>query len=105
MMRKFKTYTTEEIAELGDAFYNTTVWKHKRAEILRRDHHECQRCKTVHHRLTRATTVHHIKHLDERPDLALVDSNLMSVCYACHNEEHPEKAWKEKENKWDDEKW
>lgn len=35
--------------------------------------------------------VHHIKHLKDNPELALVDSNLTSLCGSCHNEEHPEK--------------
>jgi len=35
--------------------------------------------------------VHHIKHLKDFPELALVDSNLESLCFTCHNEEHPEK--------------
>lgn len=39
-----------------------------------------------------ATTVHHIKHLDEHPELALVDSNLISLCADCHNKAHPEKG-------------
>mgnify|MGYP001491951708 CR=1 FL=1 len=38
-----------------------------------------------------ATTVHHILHVENRPDLALDDDNLLSVCAACHNREHPER--------------
>jgi len=104
-MKTYKRHTVREIAEMGEAFYNTKEWKHKRQEILRRDHHECQRCRTVHHRLTTANTVHHIEHLDKRPDLALTDSNLTSLCYGCHNEVHPEKMLKPTEKKWNDEKW
>ncbi len=31
-----------------------------------------------------ANEVHHIKELEDYPDLALVDSNLISLCKACH---------------------
>lgn len=74
-------------------FYNSSAWKRKKAEILERDNHECQRCKAKGG-YSKATTVHHIKHLTDRPDLALTDSNLVSLCSACHNEEHPEKLRK-----------
>ena len=26
-------------------FYNSTLWKHKRMQILERDHYECQDCR------------------------------------------------------------
>jgi len=39
-----------------------------------------------------ATEVHHIKHLEDFPDLAYEDDNLVSLCHACHNARHPEKA-------------
>lgn len=71
-------------------FYKSTAWKHKRKQVLERDNWECQKCKDEGG-YSRATTVHHIKHLTDRPDLALTDSNLVSLCSACHNEEHPEK--------------
>jgi 5-methylcytosine-specific restriction endonuclease McrA len=63
-------------------FYKSKEWKRKRKEILRRDNYECQRCKREGG-FSKATTVHHIKHLDEHPELALVDSNLESLCGAC----------------------
>ncbi len=71
-------------------FYKTGAWLRKRQEILMRDHHECQRCKE-RGGYSRGVVVHHIKHLDARPDLALVDDNLMTLCEVCHNLEHPEK--------------
>lgn len=71
-------------------FYKRKEWRHKRAQILERDNHECQKCK-ARGRQSQATCVHHIKHLDARSDLALVDSNLISLCDSCHNQEHPEK--------------
>lgn len=71
-------------------FYSTTPWKKKRLEILERDNFECQKCKERGLQ-TQAQAVHHIVHLRDNKELALVDSNLISLCNACHNEEHPEK--------------
>ena len=42
--------------------------------------------------MTEAVTVHHIKHADEYPELFFDASNLISLCNACHNKEHPEKG-------------
>ena len=36
--------------------------------------------------------VHHIKPRRDYPELALVDSNLISLCDECHNKMHPEKG-------------
>ena len=71
--------------------YKSKRWKKKRQTILKRDGYVCQACKRYGRR-KEATTVHHIKHADEYPDLAYTDSNLISLCEACHNKEHPEKA-------------
>lgn len=76
--------------EDDNPFYHTQRWKRKKAAIMRRDKYQCQICKR-YGRLREATEVHHIKHLDEYPELALVDSNLISLCHACHNKQHPEK--------------
>lgn len=78
---------------MNDEFYNSTKWKKKRAKILRRDKYQCQRCKR-YGKLTEATMVHHIIEIEEDPSLALVDSNLVSLCKACHEKQHPEKAQK-----------
>jgi len=71
-------------------FYRSAAWIHKRQEILQRDNYECQLCKAKG-RFSRATCVHHIKHLNIYPELGLEESNLISLCDACHNDEHPEK--------------
>lgn len=73
-------------------FYKTKVWKEKRKEILIRDNNECQLCKKAG-KVEKATTVHHIEHYEKRPDLALTDNNLVSVCESCHNKLHPEKGF------------
>ena len=72
-------------------FYKSRKWLHKRAYILRLYGYRCQDCRK-YGRITEATEVHHIKHADEYPELALVDSNLVPLCHACHNRRHPEKA-------------
>jgi 5-methylcytosine-specific restriction endonuclease McrA len=79
-------------------FYDSAKWKRKRLMILERDHHECQDClkrikekenlRGYEHRIRRATEVHHIIELKEKPELALEDSNLVSLCTQCHNERH-----------------
>lgn len=72
------------------AFYVSSIWEYRRAEVLKEQNYECQRCK-ARGTYSEATTVHHIKHLKKYPQLALTKSNLMSVCKECHNELHPEK--------------
>lgn len=74
-----------------EEFYNSPQWRRKRELILRRDGYRCQECKR-YGRITPAVTVHHIHHLEDRPDLALVSSNLVSLCRQCHNAKHPEKG-------------
>lgn len=87
------------------AFYVSTRWKHKREDILRRDNNECQMCKAEGGH-SEATTVHHIKHLKDNPELALEDSNLMSLCAECHNKVHPEKQkFKKKKPQLNEERW
>ena len=72
-------------------FYHGTRWLKKREYILRRDGYRCQECKR-YGRLTPATQVHHIQPLEENPELAYENTNLVSLCLACHNAKHPEKA-------------
>lgn len=73
-----------------EKFYKSKKWERKRNNILRRDDYLCQHCKWYGTR-REAETVHHIIHLEDDPSLALVDSNLISLCKKCHNKEHPEK--------------
>lgn len=77
-------------------WYNEAAWQRMRAQVLKLDHYECQLCKAKgRHR--RAVIVHHVKHLKDRPDLALSvwdpdtgERQLVSVCKRCHEELHPE---------------
>lgn len=77
-------------------WYNTEPWKSWRAKVLQIDHHDCVMCKSKG-KARRATIVHHVKHLKDRPDLALSiwdpdtgERQLISVCKHCHELLHPE---------------
>lgn len=78
-------------------FYWWPEWRTRmRPDVLALDRYECQLCK-ARGRYARATIVHHVKHLRDRPDLALSvwdletgERQLVSVCKACHEREHPE---------------
>ena len=77
-------------------FYWWPAWQELRAAVLKMDNFECQICK-ARGRYSRGTIVHHVKHLRERPDLALSiydpdtgERQLVSVCKRCHELEHPE---------------
>ena len=83
-------------------FYNKKAWQEKRLKVLRRDHFECQDCREritqagrkgikLHgweNYLNKATCVHHIKELEDYPELALDEDNLISLCDRCHNLRH-----------------
>ena len=83
-------------------FYNSTMWKHKRMQILERDHYECQDCRKrlrdavaagdilrgEEKKIRRAEEVHHIVELKEHPELGLEEDNLISLCVPCHNLGH-----------------
>lgn len=84
----------------SDDFYDWPEWVRSRAKVLRMDNLECQICKS-RHRYRKAVIVHHVKHLRDRPDLALsvIDPDtgsrqLVSLCRACHEEQHPERGLK-----------
>ena len=79
-----------------NVWYNSEPWRSTRAAVLKADRYECQRCKE-RGRYSRAVLVHHVKHLRDRPDLALSiidpatgERQLVSVCKRCHEELHPE---------------
>ncbi|MCY9510607.1 HNH endonuclease [Paenibacillus larvae] len=72
---------------MAQSFYKTTLWKQKRSKILRRDEYLCQECKR-YGKSVLATTVHHIHPLEQRPGLAIVSWNLVSLCQQCHDKMH-----------------
>lgn len=70
------TDTKEEVKGYK-AYLNTTHWKNKREEILKRDHYQCQRCGSpsdliVHHK-TYNKTLGHEK-----------NCQLVTYCNKCH---------------------
>lgn len=81
------------------SFYQWGAWGGPdgiRQAVLKLDRYECQLCK-ARGRYSRGTIVHHVKHLRDRPDLALSlydpdtgERQLITVCKACHEAEHPE---------------
>ena len=92
---KMKAYKESE------PFYHRKEWKKIRADVLARDQGMCQDCMDkfragIIRKPRRATMVHHIIPRKERPDLALVMSNLRSLCATCHEEHHPERRSKTK---------
>jgi len=76
---------------MRNEFYESAKWKRKRAYILKRDGYRCQLCKKFG-KFTQATQVHHIKHLEDAPELAYSNENLVALCLGCHNKQHPEKG-------------
>jgi len=72
-------------------FYNGVDWLKARKLALIRDSHLCQEC-LKNKKITAAEMVHHTKTLEDYPELAYDLDNLVSLCNACHNKEHPEKG-------------
>ena len=90
------------IIQSGEAarFYDWPEWDSLRNQVLELDHWECQLCRR-NHRYRRAALVHHVRHLKDRPDLALsiydpetAERQLLSVCRPCHEALHPERQRK-----------
>ena len=71
--------------------YCSSRWKRKRAAILRKQNYMCANCKK-YGRMREAVEVHHIKHVDEYPELAFDDGNLVGLCKMCHLKQHPERG-------------
>lgn len=99
------TLSTKQLQRLRDLiatgdhtqFYDWSIWRrHIRPEVLRLDRWECQKCKRAG-RYSRGYIVHHVKHLTDAPELAASiwdpetgERQLITVCKACHESEHPE---------------
>lgn len=67
--------------------YNSKAWKRKRRHILNRDGYLCQECSRYGKRID-ADTVHHIYPVEEYPQFAFCDWNLISLSLAAHDEMH-----------------
>lgn len=77
-----------------DLFYSWQIWQRTRVAVFALDNYECQYCKAAG-KYSRAEIVHHVKHLRDRPDLALTvydgdERQLVSCCKKCHELQHPE---------------
>ena len=84
------------------SFYHRAAWLRLREDVLRRDHYECQECRrrvlsatakgielpASDRKIRRATLVHHLVHLEDAPELGLVESNLEAWCQRCHDIHH-----------------
>lgn len=97
MISQMRLQQLQALLETGQQhdFYLWADWKVLRAEVLRMDNGECQICREMYKRFRPAVIVHHVKHLRDRPDLALSvwdgsERQLLSVCKQCHEALHPE---------------
>lgn len=70
-----------------ERFYSSTAWKRKRAAALRRDGYQC-RIARRYGKAVPAEIVHHIFPLEEYPQYALCDWNLISLSRTAHNRLH-----------------
>lgn len=80
-------------------FYNWQAWRNTRAKVFEMDNRECQHCK-ARGRYKHGDIVHHVKHLTDRPDLALSiwdedtgERQLVTICKSCHEAEHPDSIY------------
>ena len=94
-------------------FYRARPWKNIARKARELDKNECQICK-ARGRYSRGELVHHIKHLRDRPDLAMDiydpitgERQLITLCKRCHEEQHPDSMAKarKKEGFTNEEPW
>ena len=96
-------------------FYQSKQWRSLRTDVMYKYHNECCKCRQVG-KITKADTVHHVLHVKDYPQYALSEYvylegkkivNLIPLCNACHNIEHPEKFRKTHKRKKEinEEKW
>ena len=99
-MTKKQLEVLQNLIDTGEEqkFYSWKSWERLSAQVKSRlDNSECQKCK-ARGKYVPAALVHHVKHLRDRPDLALSiydpdtgERQLISLCRACHELEHPER--------------
>lgn len=68
-------------------FYKSKEWQAVRARVLRRDGYRCVVCQ-ADLRPKGMSRVDHILSIRSRPELALVMTNLRSLCPSCDNSRH-----------------
>ena len=69
------------------AGYKTPRWRRLREKILRRDGYRCREW-ARYGRAVQADTVHHVWPVEDWPEFAWREWNLISLCQAKHNEMH-----------------
>lgn len=69
---------------MADDFYLTPAWRQLRARVLTRDGYRCTVARLLGGRCSGTLHVHHLLSRRERPELALDEDNLISVCAAHH---------------------
>lgn len=75
--------------------YKSKSWQKLRLTILRRDGYRCTSCGCECYGKKRNSgrpVVDHIIPVKQRPDLAMVESNLRVLCGSCDNKRHREKG-------------
>ncbi len=77
----------------SEEFYRSKQWRAKRKQILRRDRYLCREALRYGRRVG-ATTVHHIWPLEDYPEYALADWNLLSLSDGANNMMHDRKTGK-----------
>ena len=83
-MNRHQLYNKYKRDQEAKQFYNSDPWETARTLALIRDFYLCQEC--LKNKIIRAyDVVHHIKPRRLFPQLALVLSNLICLCHACHN--------------------
>lgn len=82
-------------------FYNSQAWRDLSDKVRRYDHWQCALCGSA----KRPLIVHHVRHLKDRPDLALKlfdpdtgERQLITVCKRCHERLHPESLSERRKN-------
>jgi len=75
-------------------FYASKEWLKIRQARLQKDHYLCQDC-LGRDLITLAKAVHHEEELSKAPERALDITNLVSLCFACHNRRHGYKGQRE----------
>ncbi len=68
----------------GSERQSTYAWQKKRGEIKRRDHYLCVYSLARGRLVYEGLEVHHISPIEERPDLALEDGNLITLSREAH---------------------
>jgi 5-methylcytosine-specific restriction endonuclease McrA len=75
----------------------TSDWREKRARIIQRDSYRCVKCLSK-----KSLEVHHMYYTEGRMAWDYPDSALITLCGACHQEEHNKKQGKLKASEFDE---